>query len=401
MTSTPTVAIVNNDDRYLYRFRGSLLRALKTRGWKVLAVAPAGRAVPAIEQEDVSFVHWPLSRRSVNPLLEVWSLFKLWRIYRRTRPHLVHHFTPKVNIYGALAARMAGVPVVVATITGLGYVFTADGARARLIRPIVSVLYRIAFRKSDAVVFQNQDDISEVHAAGLLELTKAHYVPGGSGVDTAAFDPDAVDAATKQRLRGSLGLPDKGLVVLMVARMLWHKGIGEFVDCASIVKQHRNDAKFLLVGPEDPGNPAAIPSERLRQWHQEGSVRYIGEREDIRDLLALCDVLVLPSYREGLPRILIEGAAMGKPIVTTDVPGCRDVVDHDINGLLVPPRDPAALAHGVEQLLLSPGLRQRFSDATRERALMEFDERRTVARVLELYDTLLEQRGLGRLTACA
>ena len=356
-------------------------------------MAPAGPAVPAIERDRITFIDWPVTRQAMNPLAELKGILKLWRIYRRIRPDIVHHFTPKPNIYGAIAAQLAGVPVVIASVNGLGYTFTEKGVKSNLIRPIVSILYRLAFRMSEAAVFQNQDDISYFERNGLVPAEKVNYIPGGAGVDTSMFNPEAIDPVASSHLKESLGVPPDTSVVLMVGRMLWHKGIAEYVECARILgPKHRTC--FLLVGPVDQGNPSSISLRQLESWADEGCVRYLGERPDIRELLAIADVVVLPSYREGLPRVLLEAAAMGKPMVASDVPGCRDVVDDGINGILVPPKDVASLVAAIEGLLVSSARRRQMGAAARHKALREFDEGKVVEQVLGLYDTLLARKAM-------
>ena len=383
-----TIALVYNTDVYLHRLRGGLLRALKVEGYKVYAIAPAGPAVSAIEDDGATFVHWSLPRRGVNPAVELLSILNLWKIYRRIRPDIAHHFTPKPNIYGAIAGRLAGVPVSISSVNGLGYVFTGEDRMSSLIRPIVTMLYRIGFRLNNAVVVQNKDDVSELEGHGMLRPGQAVHVPGGSGVDVAVFSPDAVSRAEVISLKESLGIPHDAPVVVLIGRMLWHKGIREFVECARMLGP-RLGARFLLVGPTDRGNPAAIPHEQLAAWTGEGLITSLGERTDIRELLAMADVVALPSYREGFPRVLMEACAMGRPIVTTDVPGCRDVVDDGVNGLIVGPKDGQALAEGVEALLASSCLRARFGAAARARAVQEFDDRIVTEHTLELYERLL------------
>ena len=386
-----TIAIVYNDDGYLHRFKGGLLRTLRSMALNVLAIAPAGPAVSAIERDGVTFVHWPMSRGSKNPIAELRSIVALWRIYRKARPDIVHHFTAKPNVYGAIAARLAGVPIVVDSVNGLGYAFTGRDLKSTLARVLVSSLYRLAFGLSDAVVLQNSDDIADLQERGLLSREKARHVPGGSGVDTSAFDPGSINPAAPDGLRSSLGISPQAAVVLLVGRMLRHKGVAEYVQSARLVRSTR-EAVFLLVGPTDHGNPASIPSSQLKNWAWGGSVRYLGERQDIPALLALSDLVVLPSYREGCPRVLLEASAMGKPMVACDVPGSRAVVDHGVNGLLVPARDPEALAVAIGQLLDSPERRARMGAAGRDKAVREFDERKVNAHLVRLYDSLLSAK---------
>ena len=388
MVKPRTIAIVCNGDFYLHRFKGSLLRALSNAGYTVYAIAPAGKSVAAIEREGATFVDWPLARRRASPWSEVKSVLALRRIYREIKPDLAHHLYAKPNIYGAIAARLAGVPVAVASVNGLGYVFVGRDLKSTIIRPVVSLLYRLALGISEAVLFQNHDDRRFFEETGMVSREKTRHIPGGSGVDTAFFSPDAVDDAETSRLRDSLDIPADVPVVIMIGRMLTHKGVHEYVECARIVAADRG-ARFLLVGPVDTGNPASIPQETLVGWGRRGWVRYLGERSDIRELLAMADIVVLPSYREGFSRVLLEAAAMGKPMVTTDTTGCRDVVDDGENGLLVPVRDAVTLASAVEKLLASPALRAQMGDAARRKALREFDERSVTGNIIELYGELL------------
>lgn len=386
-----TVALVYNTDLYLHRLRGGLIRALTAEGYNVYAIAPAGPSVPAIEAAGATFVHWALPRRGMNPLVELLSILRLWGVYRRIRPDISHHFTPKPNIYGAVAGRLAGVPVTISSVNGLGYVFTGDDRMSALVRPVVTTLYRMAFGLNTSVVVQNRDDIEELESRGIISAEVALHAPGGSGVDVDRFTPDAVTTSVVESLRASLGIAMDTRVVLFVGRMLWHKGIQELVECARIVGP-KTGASFVLAGPMDEGNPGAIPQERLTAWGDERFVTLLGERNDIRELIAIADVVVLPSYREGFPRVLIEACAMGKPIVATDVPGCRDVVTNDLNGLTVAPKDAKALAAAVEALLADSSLRTRFGEAGRRRAVQEFDEKIVTGNTLSLYDRLLAER---------
>ncbi len=222
----------------------------------------------------------------------------------------------------------------------------------------------------------------------MVSSRKIRHIPGGSGIDTGLYSPESVDPAEISRLRSSLDIPADAPIVVMVGRMLTHKGVHEYVESARKLAVDQR-ARFLLVGPTDPGNPASIPQETLRDWRRSGAVRYLGERSDVRELMAMSDIVVLPSYREGFPRVLIEGAAMGKPIVTTDTPGCREVVVDGENGLLVPVRDAEALGLAVRKLLVSPVLRKRMGEAAREKALREFDERNVTRNIMAIYDELL------------
>jgi glycosyltransferase involved in cell wall biosynthesis len=382
------LALTVNNAQDIVVWRQALVRALPGAGFEAAVVAPPGPAVGAVAELGCPVLTYPLDRRGLNPVGELRSLTGLYAIYRRWRPVIAHHFTIKPNLYGTLAARLAGVPVVVGTVTGLGYVWTDEGPTARVLRAVLGPAYRRVLRLADAVIYLNEDD------RRTLGGRRTVLIPG-EGIDLEEFSPGAVPPERRAALRAELGLGPEDQVVLMVGRMLRHKGVAEFVEAARRVRQVFPGAAFVLVGPSDPGNPARVPPEELRAWEAAGLVRYLGVRDDVRDLLALADVTVLPSYyREGIPRVLIEAAAMGRPLVATDVPGCREVVEHGVNGFLVPPRDPAALAGAIEALLKDPGLRAEFGAASRRLAEERFSDRQVVGRILGLYAELLEARGL-------
>jgi glycosyltransferase involved in cell wall biosynthesis len=352
-----------------------------------------------LEESGAIFVSWSLERSSFNPLHELRSFISLIKIYRKINPNIAHHFTIKPNIYGPISAKLTEVNAIVASITGLGYLFTGNHATGRAVHPLICNLYRLAFHFSDVITFQNQNDLETFRHFKLLPSNKALIIPGGSGVNMGFFNPDVIDEMTILQVKKSLSLHSDVPTVLLVARMIWHKGIGDYVECARILKK-RHKVNFLLVGPVDEGNLASIQLERLLEWEKEGCIQYLNNRDDIRELLALSDIVVHPSYyREGMPRVLLEAAAMGKPIVTTNVPGCKDVVDHEINGLLVEPKDPIALAHAVESLLLSPDLRKRFGEAARQKAMKEFDETKVNAQILNVYNSILERQGRSKIAS--
>jgi glycosyltransferase involved in cell wall biosynthesis len=384
------IAITVNNLHDLWLWRQALIRGLQAEGFEVLAVGPSGPWEEPIARLGCRVATYPLDRRGLNPLGEVRSLAGLYAIYRRWRPVIAHHFTIKPNLYGTLAARLAGVPVVIATVTGLGYIWTDDGPKARVLRAILEPIYRRVLRLADAVIYLNEED------RRTLGGRRTVLIPG-EGVDLETFSPLAVPPERQAALRSELGLGPDDHVVLMVGRMLRHKGVLEFVEAARRVRAACPEAVFVLVGPSDEGNPARIPSEKLQAWESEGAVRYLGIRGDVRDLMAVADVVVLPSYREGIPRVLIEAAAMGRPLVATDVPGCREVVRNGVNGLLVPARDAVALAEAIESLLKNPKLRAEFGAASRRLAEERFSDQRVVGCILDLYRALLAEKG-GRGT---
>jgi glycosyltransferase involved in cell wall biosynthesis len=385
------VVLTVNNLYDIWLWRQALIRGLQAEGFEVLAVGPPGPWEEPIACLGCRVATYPLDRRGLNPLGEARSLAGLYAIYRRWRPAIAHHFTIKPNLYGTLAARLAGVPVVIATVTGLGYIWTDDGPKARVLRAILEPIYRRVLRLADVVIYLNEED------RRTLGGRRTVLIPG-EGVDLETFSPSAVPPERRAALRSELGLGPDARVVLMVGRMLRHKGVLEFVEAARRVRAACPGAVFVLVGPSDEGNPARIPSEKLQAWGSEGAVRYLGVRGDVRDLMAVADVVVLPSYyREGIPRVLIEAAAMGRPLVATDVPGCREVVRDGVNGLLVPARDAVALAEAIESLLKNPKLRAEFGAASRRLAEERFSDQQVVDCMLDLYRALLAEKG-GRGT---
>ena len=368
---------VVNAHEFTAAHRLPLLRGAQTAGFEVQAVAPGGS--PAAERlEREGFVTHPvrLSRRGLRVWEEWGALRELTRLYRRLAPDLVHHATIKPVLYGTLAARRAGRPAVVNAITGLGYVYTGTDWRSRLLRHGVDALYRRALRYSpQRIIFQNRDDWAVLQDIGAVDPEQAVLIPG-SGVDVATFNP-APEAE---------GPP----VVVLPARLLRDKGVDEFVAAARALHARGMEARFVLVGGLDTGNPAGIAEAEVRGWVEEGVVEWWGQVDDMRTVYEAAHVVVLPSfYREGLPKVLLEAAASGRPVVTTDAPGCRDAVVDGETGYLVPVRDSAALAERIGELLADPDLRQRMGSAGRERAVREFSTEKVVADTLAVYQQLL------------
>lgn len=372
-----TVVLFANTDWYLYNFRRSLALALCEAGFEVLLLSPPGEYGEKLRALGLHWQPVPMDRRSLNPLREARLLWWLVKLFRSERPALVHGFTIKCAVYGSLAARLAGVPARISAVAGMGYVFTSDALKARLLRPPVRGLMRLALDGGNArLILQNPDDVALFEHAGLVNASRIRLIPG-SGVDCERFAPVRRERTAETPLR-----------VLLAARLLWDKGLAEFVEAARLLRAQGRNIEFLLAGDPDPGNPAAVPEATVRGWAEEGVVRWLGHMDDMPALFATVDVVVLPSYREGLPKGLIEAAACALPLVTTDVPGCREVVRDGVDGLLVPVRDAAALAEAIARLQDDPALAARLGDAARERALAEFDERIVIERTLQVYREL-------------
>jgi glycosyltransferase involved in cell wall biosynthesis len=370
-----------NTDWYLYNFRLSTALRLQNEGHEVVMVSPAGEFGSRFAAHGFRWVTLPMNRASLNPLREAATLRSLVRLLRLERPDLLHSFTVKCAIYGALAARVSKVPATVNAVAGMGYVFTSDGAKARLLRPLVKVLMRATLGNSRSLlILQNPDDAEAFVTARMVPPQKIRLIRS-SGVNTERFRPAERPAAERARLK-----------VLLAARLLWEKGIQEYVDAASLLKAQGRDIEFLLAGMPDAGNPRSVRHAEAHQWADAGLVRWLGHVDDMPALLNTIDVMALPSYyREGVPKSLIEGAASGLALITTDLPGCREVVTrHGADGLVVRPRDAAALAALIARLDDDRALLRELGAAARQRALSDFDERLVIQRTLEVYAELLQ-----------
>ena len=356
----------------LYNFRAGLLRALKKEGHIVIGGGAGGDGFEDyITDLGVPFVSLPIDRQGINLPADLKLLWTLYRWYQRERPAIVHHFTIKPVIYGSIAARLAGVPRIINTVTGLGYVFIEDDVT--WLRYIVKKLYSIALNCADFTFFQNRDDLTYFLSHGLVQAEKAGLLPG-SGVDCSFFSPVVVGRS-----------PDAPITFLMVARLLREKGVEEFVEAARLVKETFPMARFQLLGPRDERNPTVVSVSDLARWQEEKIITWLGETTDVRPIMAQADVVVLPSYREGTPRALLEAAAMAKPIITSETVGCREVVEDGVNGFLVPVKNVQALTKAMIHLIQDSALRERMGKAGRAKIELEFEERSVIKKVMESY----------------
>lgn len=355
----PTAVLIASYAPSLWTFRRHLIAALRKKGYRVLACAPAhGAALEKLSALEVEFVAVGPARTSLNPLRDARYFCELIRLCRRVRPAAVISYTAKPVIWGSLAARWGGVKNVVGMVTGLGFAFTEPAASRSWVSTVVARLYRIALRRCDSVIFQNPDDRQVFTNLRLLSGKGKSFVVNGSGVDLAEFQPTKL-----------AGEP----VFLMVSRLLADKGIREYCQAAAIVKRRRPEVSFRLVGWFDRDNPRAISPQELDRWCAGGAVEYRGAVEDVRPEIAQCRVYVLPSYREGTPRTVLEAMAMGRPIITTDAPGCRETVRPGWNGYLVPVRDSAALADAMESILVDWNLAEAMGANSRLLAESRYD----------------------------
>jgi glycosyltransferase involved in cell wall biosynthesis len=361
-----------------------LAKGLKAQGHDVLLISPPGEYGARLKALGFRWEALPMDRKSLNPLQELRLLAYLYQLYRREQAVLAHHFTIKCVVYGSIAALLTRLPARVNAVAGMGYVFTNQALKARLLRPVVRGLMRLVLNGRGArLILQNNDDMAAFDRTGLAKPELTRLVKG-SGVDLTRFTPRARPAHELE-----VGHHAQPTRVVLAARLLWDKGIAEYVEGARQLKAKGLPIHFLLAGAPDPGNPAAIPQATLDGWQAEGLIELLGQVADMAALFATADMVVLPSYREGLPKSLIEAAACALPLVTTDVPGCREVVTHEVNGLLVPVKDASALADAIERLHLNPAWARQLGRAARKRAMAEFDERIVIEQTLAVYEELL------------
>ncbi len=364
-----------NTDWYLYNFRLDLARYLAAEGMEVVMMSPPGDYGERLRQEGFRWISVPMERRSLNPLAEWKLLMRIRKIYAQEKPDAVHNFTIKSVIYGGLAAQAQNIRSRIHAVTGLGHVFVSDSLRARLLRPLVKMLLKRAMRGSHGrLIVQNPDDRRLFVDLKLIDPGHIHLIKG-SGVDTRVFVPTRHQRGRRFR-------------VLLASRLLREKGVREYAHAAEKLAIHADRVEFLLAGATDPGNPSSVDEDDIRVWQLTGLMKVLGHVDDVRYLMREVDLMVLPSYREGLPRGLIEAAAMELPIVTTDAPGCREVVDDGINGLLVPVGDADALARAIEYMLDHPEKCREFGRAGRKKVLREFDQKIVFALTGQVYREL-------------
>lgn len=370
-----------NTEWYLYNFRRSLAYALCDAGHEVVLLSPPGPYGEKLRALGFRWVPAPMDRRGLNPLRELALVNWLRCVIRDEQVDIVHSFTIKCAVYGSIAARLAGravgVPARVNAVAGMGYVFSSNDLKAAMLRPLVRGMMHIALGGgSSRLILQNPDDVAFFERARVVDPLTIRLIPG-SGVDCSRFVPNW------SRERGVR------FCVVLPARLLWDKGVAEYVEAARCLLAEQRAIDFLLAGEPDSGNPGAVPEEMIRGWMDEGLVKWLGHVDDMAALFASVDAVVLPSYREGLPKGLIEAGASGLPLVTTDVPGCREVVTDGVDGLLVQVRDVTSLARAIARLHDDSGLCQRLGRAARDKALAKFDERIVLDRTLAVYSELV------------
>lgn len=383
------IVFLSHTDSNLFRFRLPVMLALKEKGHEIIALIPKGEDFDKFAPLGIKAIEYHIKRSSLNPFSALNSIQEIASILKEMRPDIVHTFMLKPNIFGAFAAKIAGIPYVINSLTGLGSFYIQNGAKAKIFRFIIESLSRVSFQISKKVLFQNQDDLNLFVEKGLVNINKTVLIKG-SGIDTKTFLPYSENERTmiKNKLLDSIDptISKDCVLILMIARAILHKGVKEYYASAKILKDKNPNYVFLYVGGVDLGNISPINEAFLKS---SDAVIYLGERKDIKELIGACDVFVLPSYREGIPRTLLEAGSMAKPIITTNAIGCREVVNDGENGFLIEIANIHSLTKAIEKLCDNKELQKKFGLASREKICKEFSVDSVVQEYLSLYDQIL------------
>ena len=379
--SNKKILLFANTDWYLYNFRLSLAKGLRDRGWEVVLVSPSGRYSEELRSLGFKWLPFEFATGGVNPFVELGVIFRLIRLYRAEKPDLVHHFTIKCVIYGAIAARVSGNVPTVHSITGLGYIFTDTGVKAKTLKLLTSFFYRyILSMKNTRVIFQNSQDLDYFVSTSLVNKSQTKLIRG-SGVDTNIF---CSNSPGEDKSEGVVS-------ILFASRLIKEKGIRELVKAVNMLRTRNVPVQLLIAGEIYPDNPSSLIADEVNSFKSDG-IKVLGHVDEIHALMSSCDIVALPSfYREGTPKILIEAAAMEKPIVATDIAGCQGLVKDGVNGYLVPVQDVGALSASIEKLVADPELRKKMGQQGRKIVLEEFDENIVIRRTLAIYNELCPQ----------
>jgi glycosyltransferase involved in cell wall biosynthesis len=366
---------LTTEDSSFWSHRLTLARAAKKGGADVVIMTRPGEHCSRLEKEGFRIIAWSISRKSLNPIWELRSFFQVLRTYRRERPDLVHHIALKPIVYGSLAARLWGGISVVNTVTGVGPVFTRTNLLSKVLQSLLINILGLCFKTENGrVIVQNDDDRDLLLKKGIVTSRNIDLIPG-FGVNTEQFVPGPE--------------PEGEFLVMFPGRILWEKGVREFVEAAGELRKRGVRTRMVLVGAPDPDNAGCIPERQLREWVETGNVEWWGQQTDMPAVICKSHLICLPSYREGLPKALLEAGACGRAIVTTNAPGCSYVVRDGENGLLVPIRDSKALADAIQKLLKDSTQRQQMGVAGRHRVVTEFSVGRITRQTLGVYAELM------------
>ncbi len=374
------ILLAANTDWYLYNFRFSLIHMLKNQGYELVLVTPPGKFTSYFQENGFRWIPWNVKRQSTAPWSELNAILALRRIFRQEQPQLVHNHTIKSVLYGSIAARLNRMPNVVNSITGRGYVFLSNEAKAERLKLLAKPLYRLAFGNPNfAAIFENDGDRQYFIQENLVRSERTWLITGvGVDINRFSLQPE------------SAGIP----VILYSGRMLWDKGVGVLVDAVKILHQQNISARLVLVGEPDPGNPASIPSSQIDSWVKDGLAEWWGWQSDMNTIYGRSNLVALPTtYGEGVPTVLLEAAACGRAIVASDIPGCREIVQDGVNGVLISPGNPVSLAEALGKLVTDPGQRGRMGLAGRRLVEEKFTVDMVNEATLAVYQSVLGPGG--------
>ncbi len=376
MIKNKTIAIVINTSWNIFNFRLGLLKALQEEGYKIVAIAPRDAYSEKLEALGFEYHNIDINNKGTNPLEDAKLVYAFYKLYKKIAPDVLLQYTIKPNIYGSMAAGMLGIPVI-SNISGLGTVFLNDSLSSKIAR----FLYKIALKVPKKVFYQNTHDRELFVESNLVKAEKTDLLPG-SGIDTEKFKPSEGTAKDSQ----------KPLQFLFIARLVKDKGIVEYVRAAKQISvqrsafsvQEEQEVEFCILGAFYPGNPTAITEDEMKVWEEEESVKYLGVSDDVKSLISEADCIVLPSYREGLSRVLLEAASMAKPIITSNVPGCKEVVNDGVNGYLCEVKNVDSLAEQMKKIImLSDKERIEMGKMGRQKVMKEFDEKLVIEKYID------------------
>jgi glycosyltransferase involved in cell wall biosynthesis len=384
MQSRKHILFVVNDLGFFFSHRLALAQAALAQGYKVGVATPKSALQEKLSLLGLSFHELEMSRSGQSPIQEALTVLRLYKLFKKINPDLVHLVTVKPIVYGGIAARLAGVKAQVAAVPGLGFAYSSNSLRAKLVRPVIDTLYRLALQHRNSItIFQNSTDRARFEDRGIAD-PKSTVLIRGSGVDLSQFNADV-----------PLATSDTVPLVILACRMLYDKGVETFVNAArQIGKQHPTvKARFALIGGVDAHNPSGVPEKQLKEWNDEGHVEWWGQRDDMPTIFSQCAVVCLPSvYGEGVPKVLIEACACAKPIVAMDIAGSQECVDQGLNGFLIKPGDQEGFTEAILKLLLDPSLQVQMGLHGRRKAERLFDVKEVAKTTLGIYDKLLSNK---------
>jgi len=374
----PKILFFISEDWYFWSHRLSIARAARDTGWDVYLVTRVSTFRERIQKENIHLIPLTKFRRRLQfPVKELLSFYEILNIYQKIKPDIIHQVAFKPVILGTIAARIAGIRRIINAFAGMGYLFTSEKKRKVIFKRLVFFFLRRIFDTERAyLIFQNTEDLNLMTSEKIISQDQAVIIKG-SGVNLQVF----------HKSNEAPGLP----LVLLPSRMLWDKGVGEFVQAAKIINSNGLEARFVLVGAPDPENPASIPTQKLKEWHTSKIVEWWGQQDDMPTIYDRAHIVCLPSYREGLPKVLLEAGASGKPVVTANTTGCRDIIKDGKNGFLVEPLNPDELANAIKKLLDDAELRKTMGMRAMQIVEEEFSEEKIVNHTLSLYNKILKR----------